>query len=267
MHSKLNGDLDVKIDEVHNVMLSLKASIDQSPMIWPIRRESTTMSRLSPPVSPHLVGMHKEPLPKPKDRDSHGALSVGSNIHTPQLSDSEFSAPSPPSRQLSPALDIRGSVSIPTDFRFSETPPQYTEKRRPRPSRNSNVELYSPKSRARVSELDSDRTPVDEARSPISPRSMDFPSMLPPPAIATDTAIPGQMPMSPMSEQDIITPVPEQKIVTPPTIQGVIAHTPRLEPHNHLHPDLRQVNGVATEREQSAFERKLFTHATTLCEV
>ena len=262
MHSKLNGDLDVKIDEVHNVMLSLKASIDQSPMIWPIRRGSTAMSRLSPPVSPHLVGMHKDLVPKSKDRDSHGALSVGSNIHTPQLSDSEFSAPSPPSRQLSPGPDIRGSISIPTDFRFSDAPPQYSEKRKPRASRNSHVELYSPKSRARVSELDSDRTPIDEARSPISPQSMDFPSMLPPPAIATDTAIPGQM-----SEQDVITPAPEQKIVTPPAIQGVISHTPRLERNIHAYSDLPEVSGVATTREQSAFERKLFTHSTTLCEV
>ena len=91
--------------------------------------------------------------------------------------------------------------------------------------------------------------------------------MLPPPAIATDTAIPDQMPASPMSEQDVITPASRQKIVTPPAIQGVIAPTTRLSPDNDSYPNSPEIGGVATTREQSAFERQLFTHSTTLCEV
>ena len=245
MHNKLNGDLDIKIDEMHHVMLSLKASIDNSPMIWPRApersRTESAVSQISPPVSPSIG-------PK-KGRgngntESSRSMSATLEIHTPQetpeLSGSEFSAPSPPSRHRSPPIDVRESLLIPLDFQFGEMLPQYEERRKQRIPSKQDDGLHSPKSLGKQKDTGSTKVPLGGVKSPASPQIPHSSGMLPPPAIPPDTAL-----------SDYGTPNPPPKSLY----------------QKNRDSDLSEVTGVATSQEQSAFERNLFTHSTVLCEV
>ncbi|MCJ1248125.1 hypothetical protein MMC30_005340 [Trapelia coarctata] len=169
MHNKLNGDLDIKIDEMHHVMLSLKASLDpNSPMIHPNQKQALPplvfpAPAFPPPSSPVPASPAGSPALKPKRAPTYTTLPdvrerQTSNASwkfpqtpqkTPDLSDSEFSWQSPQSSTRTsaqpPFMDHRESSLIPLDFhlRLGEAPPEYEKTRRI--SNISEGALYSPK--------------------------------------------------------------------------------------------------------------------------
>lgn len=174
MHNKLNGDLDIKIDEMHHVMLSLKASLDpKSPMVSPKQKQALPPLTFPPPsfpppaspvpTSPVAASPSMSPILKPKRAPTYSTLPdvrerQPSNASwkypqtpqkTPDLSDSEFSWQSPQSSARGsgqqPFVDFRESSLIPHDFqlRLSDAPPEYEKTRR-----GANIAegaLYSPK--------------------------------------------------------------------------------------------------------------------------
>ncbi|MCJ1417399.1 hypothetical protein MMC32_003743 [Xylographa parallela] len=239
MHNRLNGDLDVKIDEIHLVILSLQASMQQSsPMIWPSRRESV-VSRRSSTSSP-VLKPRREPtyslVPGGKERESVDSYSSSRYPQTPQktpeLSDSEFSVQSPPSSSRTSkqqGFDPRESTILPSEFQYQlrEPPPGYEKDRRVS-HKSEGGTLYSPRTSARHSDLHLRKPSLE----PLSP------TMLPPAAMTPESD-----PSCSRSESYDYS-------------GGSRGSQSTIEPIR-----------FATVEEQEELERSLFTEAAVLCEV
>ena len=239
MHNRLNGDLDVKIDEIHLVILSLQASMQQSsPMIWPSRRESV-VSRRSSTSSP-VLKPRREPtyslVPGGKERESVDSYSSSRYPQTPQktpeLSDSEFSVQSPPSSSRTSkqqGFDPRESTILPSEFQYQlrEPPPGYEKDRRVS-HKSEGGTLYSPRTSARHSDLHLRKPSLE----PLSP------TMLPPAAMTPESD-----PSCSRSESYDYS-------------GGSRGSQSTIEPIR-----------FATVEEQEELERSLSTEAAVLCEV
>jgi len=188
MHNKLNGDLNVKISEMHHLMLSM-ASVHSAPRAWSSRRESLASSagapleelqraqlnslaapEFKPPDHPSIDKAPQETYGKAAELEGQGyttrpplvkSASAGSagSFHTHRRTDS--------------LIPLGGYISS-----AREAPPQYEKHRQgsqfgPRSSSGSSQAL----------EFDAHRRPSDLS-SPVSPGG---PMMLPPPAIGSDT--------------------------------------------------------------------------------
>ncbi len=240
MHNKLNGDLNVKIDEMHHLMLSM-ASIESSPRVWPTRSESIASSagapldelqraQLNPLASPSL---------NPPDRSTNFTKHLRLPEETTEPEGSEFSSwpPQPKSSggvsTIDSYLDPRESDLIPVGgcmSGFEEAPPRYEKSRQglPMSPRNSSGS-------SQVLETDSQRRPSDISL-PLTPGS---PMMLPLPAIEPD------------SEGSAVRHNSHDFFSVTATESAPV----------HL------TKTMTTETQHKAFERAIFQDAAVLCEV
>ena len=239
MHNRLNGDLDVKIDEIHLVMLSLQASMQQnSPMIWPSRTESIASRRSSsgsPELRPKRAPTYSS-VSEVKERESLTSYPSSRYPQTPQktpeLSDSEFSVQSPTSSSRASkqqSYNPRESSILPSEFqyRLRDAPPGYEKDRRVS-NRSDGSALYSPRTSSRRSDLHFRKSSLE----PLSP------TMLPPAAMTPDSDPSRSRPESYDHSADSRG---SQSTVQP-------CH-------------------FATPEEQERLERNIFTEAAVLCEV
>jgi hypothetical protein len=234
----------VKIEDIHQVMLSLKSSMDHgSSMAWPEgSRAESTSSYGSPSTSPTMKPRRAPTyttLAEPRERQPSYASSryMQTPEMTPELSDSEFSVQSPISSARASGhqmIDRRESTLIPLVFQdpTGDMPPEYER----RVSNTSEGALYSPTApfRRRQSEYQRPSTepkPLSLFPSPPMP-------MLPPPAVPTDS----------------YTDYNRQRSYSLPD-------EPRISESTVLPAN------AATVEEQEAFEKIIFTGATILCEV
>lgn len=146
IHDKLNGDLDVKVAEIHHLMLSM-AAMDRSPRLDPQDLSSISQSQ---PISPPLPIRHP-------DRVVSGPYDYNyKSQKTPEVARSDFSLRS--SKGISqgsantvdydqPPSDLRHSdrhYRLPS---YSEGPPEYREGRQSAFSNiNTNQLIESPQS-------------------------------------------------------------------------------------------------------------------------
>ena len=107
VHNRLHGDLDVKLEEIHNALISIKSDLEPAstagtPVPWP-QRESSLLS--NSPVFPLATSSGSQPpIPPRSDRrlpSNASAQEAVTPMKTPDLSDSEFSS--------SPVRPFRGS--------------------------------------------------------------------------------------------------------------------------------------------------------------
>ena len=243
MHNKLNGDIDVKIDEIHHVMLSLRASLDGgSPMLWPSTSRNGSVAEsasssgdpsLSPTMKPRRAPTYTSLVEAQVRQPSYASSKYSQTSQkTPELSDSEFSFQSPVSstRTSGQAFsDHRESTLIPLEFQYkiAELPPKYERSRRTSPNLGST--MHSPKGTTlrRYSEA-----------NPTSPEVLSQ-SILPPPAIAPDTDM--DYIRRGIYDYSVASCGSESTVVLPTT--------------------------TCTVQEQERFEKTLFTEAAVLCEV
>ena len=245
IHDKLNGDLDVKVAEIHQLMLSM-ATMERSPKLTP--SDSSTMPSV-PNTSLATASSSMSPIPKPARSGSGSYRHPFTPEMTPEMVGSEFSPQS--SRAISPGVSPgmspgnismndfdprRGSDMMPINEHYrlpsyyNEPPPEYKVDRR---SVTSDL-------RARLNSEPNQNLSVDTARSPslgaLGIQSLT-PVTLPPPILSPD--------------QDMHDMRPRNASVT-----DVPAVDPPLEP----------VRAFSTISEQDMFERRLFGDAATLCD-
>ncbi|MCJ1320126.1 hypothetical protein MMC15_005463 [Xylographa vitiligo] len=239
MHNRLNGDLDIKIDEIHLVMLSLQAGMQQgSPMIWPSRTESVASRRSSsgsPVLRPRRAPTYSL-VAEGKERESLASQSSSRYPQTPQktpeLSDSELSVQSPPTSSRTSkqqGFDRRESTILPSEFqyRLRDPPPGYEKDRRVS-HRSEDGAVYSPRTSSQRSDLQFRKASLE----PLSP------TMLPPAAMTPDS--------DPSHSRSQSHDYYGESRGSQSTIQPI-----------HF----------ATVDEQQELERSLFTEAAVLCEV
>lgn len=186
MHDKLNGDLNVKINEMHHLMLSM-ASADAAPRPWSSRSESVASSASAPLEELQRTQLNSLPAPnlKPPDRSSTDIKPQEMHKGAAVLEGHEFPIPPPLVRSASACigrdyhLDRPESALIPIGGCMSvgEAPPQYEKHRR-----GSHFSPRSSTGSSQAIETDAVRRPSD-LPSPISPGA---PMMLPLPAIGSD---------------------------------------------------------------------------------
>ena len=245
IHTKLNGDLDVKVAEIHQLMLSM-ATIERSPNLTP--SDSSTMPP-GPTTSLAVASSSASPSPKPVRSGSGNYKHPFTPEMTPEMVGSEFSPQS--SRALSPGESPgmspgtismnefdprRGSdmMHISEHYRlpsyYNEPPPEYKVDRR---SVTSDLS-------ARLNLDPNQNLSVNAGRSPslgaLGIQSLT-PVTLPPPILSP--------------EQDMQDMRPRNASVT-----DVPAADPPLEP----------VRAFSTISQQDMFERRLFGDAATLCD-
>lgn len=240
IHDKFNGNLDVKIDEMHHLMLSLRASVESSPMIWPQITENMVSQTMSPTLGT-----------KEERRESYPVQAEGSDQirpeklayshspqRTPELSDSEFSAYSPRSSDKfgeGYQMYRRESLTIPVEYqyRFKDAPPQYDRSRQP--SNASPNPRHSPDA-IPISPYTTSRRRSDRSSNLSSPS----PDMLPLPALNLDSGLSN----------------------TPHGDYDTLASTRSQESHNLVPSQIS-----ATISQQESFKQQLFNNAAVLCEV
>ena len=129
VYNKLNGDLDVKLAEMHHVLLSLKAGRPPSTWSQPAddHKDNSSVSTLQRPPSYHTPGHTPQTHPEvhpldttPMNRRSR-PTSSGMNS-PPELSDSEVTG-SPP---IHPGTFMSGSGRETRSQRSSGQPPLHT---------------------------------------------------------------------------------------------------------------------------------------------
>ncbi|MCJ1400113.1 hypothetical protein MMC11_003316 [Xylographa trunciseda] len=239
MHSRFNGDLDVKIDEIHLVLLSLQAGMQQSsPMIWPSRTESIA-SRRSSSCSPVLRPRRAPTYSSVSEGKERGSVTSHSSYKypqtpqkTPELSDSEFSVQSPPTSSRTSkqqGFERRESNVVPSEFqyRLRDPPPGYEKDRRVSHQSEGST-LFS----ARTSSRRSDSQFHKASPEPLSP------TMLPPAAMTPECN---------------------------PTCSRSESYD--YSRHSRGSQSTVQPTHFATLEEQEKLEQNLFTEAAVLCEV
>ena len=255
MHNKLNGDLDIKIDEMHHVMLSLRASLENGPMVRPLRIESLSSLGASPTTTP-IQRKSDASSNRPEQVDqSHSPISIHTKTpqETPELSDSEFSAYSPMDTSKSDgpnSLFNRESLIIPSDhqYRIIDTPPRYERSRHA--SNTSSSSAYSP---GTISKPTFTNYKASCERPFYSHTSSS--SILPPSVMTHESS----------SHEPSYTPS------YAPSYTSSYPDTDRdgdLEPAKSQETQIyRPLKGAATVGQHNEFKRLLFENAATLCEV
>ena len=239
IHEKLNGDLDVKVAEIHQLMLSM-ATMDRSPRLIP--QDSSSVL-----PEPNLTSSAEaSSAASPKVKPAHSEFDTYRHPFTPEMTPemvgSEFS-PQSSSQAMSPGNTSvndfgpgRGSDIMPANDQYrlpsyyNEPPPEYKVDRR---SVISDL--------ATRFNVDQPQNPsVDTERSPslgvLGIQSLS-PVTLPPPIL------------SPEQEFEDMRPRDASVIETP------AADIP-TEP----------VRAFSTISQQDLFERRLFGDAATLCD-
>ena len=184
MHNKLNGDLNVKIDEMHHLMLS-RASFDSAPRTWSSRTESTSSSAGVPLEELQRAQLNSLPSPdlKPPDLFSHPTKHDLARNEATELEGSDC-----PSEARSPTISNIGSF-VP-DRRHvdrvalgkrtngvGEAPPRYERHRQ-----GSQTKPRHSSGSSQAPESEPPRRPSD-LPSPLNPES---PMMLPLPTLGSD---------------------------------------------------------------------------------
>ena len=237
IHDKLNGDLDAKVAEINQLMLSMAAT-DRSPKLSPLESSTTT-------TVPTITSMEAASVASTKPKPSRSESDTYSHPFTPEMTPemvgSDFSPQS--SRALSPGnisvngFDVRRSsdiIPVNDQYRlpsyYNEPPPEYKSDRR---------SVVSDLSR-RLNVESTQTLSVDTARSPslgsLGIQSLS-PVMLPPP---------------------ILTPEQDTQDMRPTNVS--LADTPAAAPSKE------NVRAVSTVSQQDMFERRLFGDAATLCD-
>ena len=187
----MNGDLDIKIDEMHHIMLLLRSSIAPSPIL----RSLPAVDPISPVGLPDAASRVRtlDKLLTPNESSDQSLIRRASYPRTPrltpELSDSECSAQSPQSIHLHEkhsSIDPRESAIIPPEYQY------YIKEHQGGSERDYQA------SNAFASSLPAMDT---MATSPLdfqtSDRFLDMlsnsPPILPPPMIAIETERPGSM--------------------------------------------------------------------------
>lgn len=188
MHDKLNGDLNLKINEMHHLMLSM-ASADAAPRAWSSRSESvassvgapleemqrTQLNSLSAADGKPQVSSSPDIKPRNTDKEAAG-LKGNEYLSQPALMESASTCSAGGSHLDRPESTVIGLGALMNSF--PEAPPQYEKNQRalqstPRSSSGSS-QAFETDAQQRLSDL----------LSPISP---GVPMMLPLPAIGSDT--------------------------------------------------------------------------------
>ena len=184
MYDKLNGDLNVKISEMHHLMLSL-SSMEASPQIWASGSDSWISPGPSPFIEPKKSRMNPTQLPIMKPtREPSNPQYFQTPEDTPELVGSESWSRSEQVKSMSSMssrdsyLDRRESGLIPLEYQYpirstQEPPPQY--ERRQGSSGNS------PRM-TRPEDSNAARRPSNWSSGSMSPMQ----TMLPPPAISIE---------------------------------------------------------------------------------
>ena len=247
MHNKLNGDLDVKIDEMHHVMLSLRASLDSGS----IRIEGSSSIAVSPSTT---CSQHKQRSPsyqrgKRDQSISPSSIHAKTPLETPELSDSEFSAYFPADSSKADRLDStysRDSMLIPPEhrYRITDTPPQYERNRQI--SDTSSASASSP-----------NKTSISHSGSS---ENSSHAHMSPPSVLSSSTTNFAPAVYAPSYASSHTS----SHISSNLGIEG----DGNLEPFKSQETQIyRPVKAAATTAENDNFRRSLFENAATLCEV
>lgn len=239
MHNKLNGDLNVKISEMHHLMLSL-SSMEASPQTWPSGSDACLSPGPSPFLEPKKSRMVSVPLPNMKPmREASTPYKLRTPEDTPELVGSEYVPRSEQVRSMSSTssrdsyLDRRESGLIPVEYQYSirsfhdSPPPQYEQ-------RNRGVSGHSPLG-SRLEDNNAARRPSEWSNESMSP----IQSMLPPPAISPEHD-------APMLHTESYSIMPALATAPPPA-------------------KLKRTNITASQ--QALFERFIFDDSVCLCEV
>ena len=248
MHNKLNGDLDVKIDEMHHVMLSLRASLDNRT----VRVENPSSRVVSPIATSQL---HQSPSssnwPEKIDQSLLPTAHAKTPQETPELSDSEYSAYSPADTSKSDRSSSaynREAMLIPPEhqYRISDVPPQYERSRQT--SDTSSSSAYSPGTLSKPTSIGYKATPDGLFYPHTSP-----PSTTSPPTM--DSEFPHSLSSAPSytSSRDFTLNI---------NYDGECGSSKSQETQIY-----RPTKGAATVGQHDAFKRSLFENAATLCEV
>lgn len=242
IHDKLNGDLDVKVAEIHQLMLSM-ATMDRSPKLGPVdstlmhpvawttsaeasstsspsikpgRGDSATYKHpLTPDMTPEMVGSEFSPL-------SSRALSLG-NVSPGNTSVNEFD-----NRRGSDIIPVNDHYRLPSYY--NEPPPEYKRDRR------SVISDLS----TRLSTEPIQNRSVGTARSPslgaLGIQSLS-PVTLPPPILSPEQEVQDMRPRN--ANVAITAPAGQQTELS---------------------------RAFSTLSQQDMFERRLYEDAATLCE-
>ncbi|SLM39530.1 hypothetical protein LPUS_10090 [Lasallia pustulata] len=181
MYDKLNGDLNIKISEMHHLMLSL-SSMEASPQIWASGSDSWISPGQSPLIEPKKSRMNSTHLPIMKPtREPSNSQYCQTPEDTPELVGSECWSRSEQVKSMSSRdsdLDGRESGLIPLEYQYpirsiQEPPPQY-ERGRGSPGNSPRM--------TRPADINAARRPSNRSSGSMSPMQ----TMLPPPAISTE---------------------------------------------------------------------------------
>ena len=140
IQNKLNGDLDIKIDEMHHLMLSLQANFDASPRIPPLFGDSLTPASAYDTMSSSPPrGFHEHSRSSgtyPSYASSSYSRSPKDIPELPELSESESSAYNSPTSPRNSKKAAHEPSVLPPDHEYlvrgshsRSPPPVYRSKR------------------------------------------------------------------------------------------------------------------------------------------
>ena len=270
IHKRLNGDLDVKLEEIHESLISIKANIASAstagtPASWP-QRDSSLFT--NSPVSPQRRSSTSQPpIPPRSDRRLPSSSSFQDPLtpqKTPDLSDSEFRY-SPPGAYRGSQISNNSSVrhdrlsDMPLPDQLYQLPGSYSEYNTPRRKIASisrdleRLELISKGNAGSIREHressfgnSSDLSPHTSvsARNPVGPAQDDpisgSPGILPPPSL----------------------PIPSPKF--PPVDDPF--HKIRMLGRSGPNDSSAKSDVSEKAQQRAAWERLLFTNSAILCD-
>ena len=239
MHDRFNGDLDVKIDEIHRAMLLLQSSATSSPII----SSSRPGGSISLPRLPEIELPKGPPEELLKDnRNYEKALSrktsdAQTSQMTPELTDSEFSAQSPQSidrYEKRCSVDPRESAILPLEYQYHIKDQQLGLERGRQPS-DTSIQSISPiNTTAMSAPAGNDQIP-DKFLDMLS----SSPSNLPPPMMNSG----------------------------PGTSDTLIGYGDFLESQTRNFKTCHQSRSSITITQHDDFKKSLYDNAAVLCEV
>ena len=243
MHDKLNGDLNVKITEMHHLMLSM-ASADSTPRAWSSRSESVASSAGAPLEELQRSQLNSFPAPNRKspERFSTDDKPRQTQVEAAELEGREHPSPLPIANLenacsvADPHINRRETTTIPLGgcmSNLSESPPQLEY------DRNRQRSHRSPRSSSGSSqavETYAHRRKTSDLPSPTSP---GIPMMLPLPSIAFE---------------------PEEKVAqADPYDFSMVTATE--------HAPMHLTSTTTTEAQYLAFQKAITEDAAVLCQV
>ena len=273
IHNRLNGDLDLKLEEIHDALLSIKAdtasaSAAATPVpFWP-QRDSSLFT--NSPVSPTRTSNSSQPpIPPRSDR----RLPSGSSFQdpmtpqkTPDLSDSEFhSSPVEPYRgsQISNSSSVRYDrlSDMPLPDQFYQLPgslPERNPSRRKIGSISHDLERLELASKGNAS-------PIRELRENSFGTST---SLSPHASVSVSARSPvGSSQDDPFSGSPGILPPPSLPIPSPkvPATDDPF-HKIRMLGRTGSKDPSAKLDISETAQQRAAWERLLFTNSAILCD-